>query len=233
MLALLPMLLAAPPDRVLVPAGTWRPLMPPDPTETEVRIESFYMAISPVTNAMYAAFLAKNPTWQRDQVARLFAESGYLQSWEGSAFPGRNVPADAPVTEISWYAARAYCEAQGGRLPLEAEWEWAASDPALSANAIAWYSQPTPARLPAIGGPPNQHGLRDLQVVWEWVEDFNSTLVSTDIRDAGAKYCGGGAANAQDVEDYASFMRLAFRSALNADTTVRNLGFRCAWDHQP
>jgi formylglycine-generating enzyme required for sulfatase activity len=34
---------------------------------------------------------------------------------------------DHPVNEVGWDKARKYCEAQGKRLPTEAQWEWAAT----------------------------------------------------------------------------------------------------------
>jgi formylglycine-generating enzyme required for sulfatase activity len=43
-------------------------------------------------------------------------------------------------------------------------------------------------------------------------------------------YCAAGSLKAVDKEDYASFMRFAFRESLKAAYTVRNLGFRCAMD---
>jgi sulfatase modifying factor 1 len=46
-------------------------------------------------------------------------------------------------------------------------------------------------------------------------------------------FCGSGALGASSFDDYAAFMRYAFRSSLKAHYTVPNLGFRCAQDHAP
>ena len=68
----------------------------------------------------------------------------------------------------------------------------------------------------------------------EWVEDFNSALVTGESRGDTAlersMYCGSGALGAANPSDYAGFMRQAFRSGLHAQYTIRNLGFRCAAD---
>jgi len=74
------------------------------------------------------------------------------------------------------------------------------------------------------------HGL-----VWEWVLDFNTQMVTGDSRadNAGLErglFCGAGAQGARNVENYASFMRFGFRSSLEARYCVHNLGFRCAKD---
>lgn len=233
------------PARVEVGPGVYRPLYPPSEEETEQPVGRFQLAVEPVTNAGYAAFVATELRWRRGSVDPLFADAGYLRDWEHPDRPGATVLPDAPVTSVSWYAARAWCRAQGGRLPTEAEWELAAAasetawdarqDPAFLERLLAWYGAPTPARLPPVGGTPNRWGVRDLHgLVWEWVEDFNASFVNTDARgtdgEGGLRWCGGGAAGAAGTGDYASFMRTAFRSSLSAASTVRNLGFRCAWD---
>jgi cytochrome oxidase Cu insertion factor (SCO1/SenC/PrrC family) len=201
-----------------------------------------------VTNAEFLAFVEQHKLWRRGRVARVFADDGYLAHWAGPVELGPEARPDQPVTRVSWFAATAYCSAQGKRLPTESEWELAAAagekspdgttEPGLRERILAWYSEPTPARLPAVGrGRPNYWGIVDLhQLVWEWVLDYNSTLVSSDSRTGKStdrlQFCGAGALAAGDKQDYASFMRLAFRSSLEARYTARALGFRCARDAQ-
>lgn len=102
------------------------------------------------------------------------------------------------------------------------------------AEILNWYALPSPAVLPAVGlHPPNFWGIQDLHgLVWEWVEDFNSTVVTVDNRSDGdpdrLHFCGGGAASAAAKEDYAAFMRVAFRASLQATYTTSTPGFRCA-----
>ncbi len=238
----------AAPKPVRVEGGVYKPVFPPSPEEKEISVSSFFLDERPVTNGEFLQFVKRTAKWRRDRIARLFAGEGYLSHWAGPAQLGPSAPADAPVVQVSWFAAKAYCEAQGKRLPTESEWEYVASanekqadarqDPAYVAQLLGWYGQPNPKVHPAAGkGAKNVYGIRDMHgLVWEWVSDFNSTLVSSDSREDGdpdkSRFCGAGALTAADKNDYATFMRVAFRSSLKAPYTTNNLGFRCARDAQ-
>lgn len=230
---------------VRVDGGVYRPLYPPDPKAPETAVAAFRLDARPVTRGQFASFVAAHPQWRRDRVAALFADPGYLAAWTSPETPdGRP---EQPVVGVSWFAARAYCEARGQRLPTTDEWEYAArasatafdasGDPERNAAILAWYGRPSTADLPDVGAsPPDVRGVHDLHgLVWEWVEDFNNTLVG-DGREGGDderfRFCGTGALSATDVDDYASFMRIAFRSSLQARYTTGNLGFRCARDEE-
>jgi formylglycine-generating enzyme len=228
-----------------VPAGTYRPLFPASAEEKEVAIAGFRIQKTPVTNAQYLAFVSEHPEWRRDRVSRLFADPRYLSHWDGHATLGAADPG-LPVVNVSWFAARAYCDAHSARLATEAEWEYVAAaserradgrkDAAWSARILRWYAAPSRGPGQAVGRqPPNFYGVQDLHgLMWEWVIDFDANLVIGDSRSAGeedrATFCGGGALRSARPEDYASFMRSAFRSALQAKYVVKHLGFRCARD---
>jgi formylglycine-generating enzyme required for sulfatase activity len=217
------------------------------PRDPPVEVHSFALEEHAVTNAQFLAFVAATPRWRRDAVPRLLADATYLSTWEGPLSLG-TVPADAPVTHVSWHAARAYCAWRGRRLPTEAEWEWAArasatvadasADPAFVARILTWYARPNQTVTAAGRGEANVWGVRDLHgVVWEWVEDFGASMVASDDREREGRFvdrvCGAGSIGAGDPSDYATFMRYAFRSSLRASFTVSRLGFRCAADVPP
>lgn len=219
---------------IAIGPGTYRPTFPASSSEAEVPVARFWLDRDAVTNADYLAFVAARPEWRRDRTKRLFADASYLAHWAAPNALG-TAPPKAPVVHVSWFAARAYCAWRGGRLPLEKEWELAASDRGQDALILGWYAQRTHARLADVGGgKPNRWGARDMHgLVWEWIEDFNAALVTADSRSTGDLFCGGAAAKSQDPRAYATFMRLAFRSSLEARFALPLLGFRCAYDEAP
>ncbi len=245
---LIPGVALAGPQRVQLGPDTYRPLFPPAPGEEVQTVAAFRLDVTPVTNAQYLAFVKEHPRWQRDQTPGVFARPGYLSHWEGPTTLGPQVEPRAPVVRISWFAARAYCQARGGRLPTEAEWELAAaasatekdarSDPAFTRQILEWYGQPSSLPVGKVGqGRPNLYGVEDLHgLVWEWVLDFGNTNLGQDSRGGGpnaASFCGAGASATGDKRDYAAFMRVAYRSSLKANFTLGNQGFRCAADVAP
>ncbi|HAO77421.1 MAG TPA: hypothetical protein DCQ92_00320 [Verrucomicrobia subdivision 3 bacterium] len=226
--------------------GVFHPLFRSQTDLKEVPVKSFYLDVVLVTNEKFLEFVRANPRWQRSQMKRIFADESYLKHWAGDLELGTNARPDQPVVWVSWFAAKAFAQWQGKRLPTLAEWEFAAAasptladgtkDAAFQRDILRWYSTPSPGVLPSVGhGPKNFWGVRDLHgSVWEWVSDFNSATVTGDARgDTGLDrqlFCGAGAVGAKDVENFPAFMRYGFRSSLKAAYTVHNLGFRCAKD---
>jgi len=238
---------------VQIPEGRFKSSLGPTPTagkaEKESVIRSFFLDRYPVSNGEFLRFVKEHPRWQRDKAPRLLVDSAYLSHWQSPLALGHDVRPDQPATQVSWFAARAFCEAAGNRLPTEDEWEFAAAASETVADArqdsvwrqriLDWYAAPTPAQLPKIGRTaPNLYGVYDLHgLTWEWVLDFASTMMSGDSRDSGGSdrmlFCGAAAIGSGKKQDYASFMRYAFRSSLRGRYGSRNLGFRCARDLSP
>ena len=229
---------------VALPAGEFLSALKYEDSASRVRLASFRLMDRPVTNADFLAFVRAQPQWRRDTVVTVFAESRYLSHWAGPLQLGAKALPQQPVVWVSWFAANAYCRAQGARLPIWSQWEYAAAaderrtdartDPAWRERILAWYGQPSTRALQAVGTRrPNAYGVHDLHgLVWEWTDDFSALLVSADNRDQGdpdrLKFCGASALSINDRDNYAVLMRVAMLSSLEGADATANLGFRCA-----
>jgi len=231
----------------MLPAGSYRPLYAPV-GKPRIRVAAFALDREPVSRGDFLSFVSRQPEWQRGRVRPIFADSRYLADWPGALDAGDAGALRRPVTQVSWFAARAYCASLGKRLPSVDEWEYAAAASERSADASA---DPTfRARLLALYGAmrgpastargfANVYGVRALHgVVWEWTLDFNSVVLDDDSRATGSGadardrhlYCASSSIGATDPSDYAAFLRHAVRAGLGARSTTSSVGFRCAAD---
>ena len=228
---------------LLIKGGEYEPFYGED--SSLVKVQDFFIDEKPVTNQEFLEFVKKNPQWKRNAVKTIFADSTYLQHWQGEETLGAHVKPDAPVIFVSWFAAKAYAKSAGKRLPTIDEWEFVGMADETSANArnkpnyssdlIRLYEIKFREKNSVKQSKPNFYGVYNMfDLVWEWTEDFNTVLTTSDSRtsnyDDKGVFCASGATSAKDVLNYSAFMRYAFRQSLKANYTVANLGFRCAKD---
>ena len=231
-------------DFVHIPGGEFRSVIPEAEGDNSIAVADFHVQEAPVTNAEYLRFAMYHPEWQRGTAVSLFVDDQYLSTWAGPISLGPALGARQPVTQVSWFAANAYCESLNARLPSWYEWEYvaAANDsmadarelPEWNQDILSWYSKAGGDRINDVRSrPANYYDVFDSHgLVWEWVDDFNAFMVTGDNREQGGadklQFCGAGAIALEEKENYAVLMRVAMLSALEARYTTRNLGFRCA-----
>ena len=213
--------------------------------ENRVNVKPFLIDVYPVTNQQYLQFVKQNPTWKKTLVKRIFADENYLKHWYGDTVLGKNVKPNSPVTNVSWFASKAYCDSKYKRLPTVDEWEYIAMADETEKDArlkksfsqyiLSWYEKPATFKNEIGKTYKNYWGIYDIHgLVWEWTEDFNTVLMNGDNRSGSTEdkslFCGSGSLKATDLMNYAAFMRYAFRGSIKASYAIQNLGFRCAKD---
>ena len=137
--------------QVLVPAGAFMMGAEDEDADEdedpihEVRLDAFWLDVTEVTNVQYAAFVADTGFVTADEldgegysVLTDTFENVRGANWRHPRGPESDIIGqdDLPVTLVSYDDARAYCTWAGGRLPTEAEWEYAARGP--SAPLYPW-----------------------------------------------------------------------------------------------
>ncbi len=217
----------------------------------KVTLNSFIISKYEVTQGEYKAVMGSNPS-----------------------STGSGIGDNYPVNKVSWLDAVEYCnslsrkegltpvytisgrnvswdkDADGYRLPTEAEWEFAARGGNLSKgytysgsnnlDSVAWYLSNSNKKIHFVGTKqPNELGLYDMSGnVWEWCWDFygeysrrsqtdpvGATSGNEHVRRGGGWYWpSNNASNSRSTNRY--FPYSTFGSGYDSESRYSRLGFR-------
>jgi serine/threonine-protein kinase len=215
---------STPSGMVYIPGGTFtmgrdNAANPEEAPAHSVAVEPFYIDTEPVTQAQY---------------------SGFLQKSKGEPATYPDSQAAWPATNISWQDAQEYCEraVPGGRLPTEAEWEFAARG--TDGRLYPWGNSFSSALVNSLEGSldhPEPVGIRPKNAspfgvldmsgnVWQWCADdykpYPRQTSAFAIPD-DAKVIRGGSFKSD--KEHAS---TTTRNLDHASTRSAAIGFRCA-----
>ncbi len=223
-----------------------------------VTVSSFKLSQYEITNAQYAAFLnalggvSSTGSYNDPQYGTVeyvdINGSNCMLYYSGGTFLVESGLDNYPMIEVSWFGANAFAKWAGGRLPTEAEWEFAARGGTSSQNYqfsgsntvgdVAWYSSNSNStgqsnfngiRTHPVGTKaPNELGLYDMTGnVWEWCQDwygsYGSTAQTNPTGPSSGSFRvlrGGGWSN--DGE----YCRLSYRGYINPSSRDYDNGFR-------
>jgi len=155
--------------------------------------------------------------------------------------PSYRLKDSLPVDRVTWDEAQAYCEAIDGRLPTEAEWEFAARGGVEGlqpwkpgkAPAYAWFRENSGGKTQPVGLlKPNAYGLYDMAGnVFEWVEDWYAPYDPDRTRNPQGPSTGT-AKVIRGASWYSEESNLGPRNRFSNRPGFRNykVGFRCAED---
>jgi formylglycine-generating enzyme required for sulfatase activity len=150
------------------------------------------------------------------------------------------------VIHVSWNDAKAYCDWAGGRLPSEAEWEYAAKGGSSSLGykyaggnlvmKVAWYVFDSGGKTNPVGTKlPNELNLYEMSGnVWEWCSDWydgNYYRSSPERNPQGPSAGTYRILRGGSWYDFPKDVRSAHRYRRDPDATSNNFGFRLVKDY--
>jgi len=183
--------------------------------------KGFWMDRTPVTVAAYKRFASATRR-------RMPRAPGFNTGWANQ---------NMPIVNVSWDEAQRYCQWSGGRLPTEAEWEYAARGGSAEArygdlDKIAWYGGNSGGRAQEVAQKQaNGFALYDtLGNVWEWVNDWYDANYYQNSPSKDPSGPSGGKVRVLRGGPWfftASFVRVSRRDTGEPAVRFPGLGVRC------
>ena len=201
-------------DKTHLKIGAVKPLFLDQHPTRKIFLDAYYIDKYEVTNADY-----------RECFVAGVCEPEVLHEDRAGDFNKKN----QPVVFTTWQEAMTYCKWKNGRLPTEAEWEYAAKVEKLGGGH--WNQLYGVGATVSVGSfKPNSHGLYDMMGnVYEWTLDWYGSYetAGTQSNPSGPvkgkdKVVRGGSWDALN-----HFLRTSDRVAKDPDLRYSGVGFRC------
>ncbi|MGO9275559.1 MAG: SUMF1/EgtB/PvdO family nonheme iron enzyme [Terriglobia bacterium] len=183
--------------------------------------KGFWMGQTEVTTAAYRRFVGSTGAQMQPE-------------------PGLGNNEDMPIVNVSWDDATTFCGWAGGRLPTEAEWEYAARAGSTEArygpiDEVAWYASNGGDEKHEVGQKrANRFGLYDvLGNASEWVNDWYVPFYYQDSPSqdpTGPVYGGWRVVRGGSWENNPGFVRVSTRLGYTPGIRYHDVGFRCGWE---
>lgn len=249
-------------QEILVKGGPIHRLNPTTGNDEVVNVRSFYLDRNLTTVGEFDEFIkATKYVTEADKFGNSAVfKSGNWELVDGAnywyPFGRQNSKAEPnhPVTQVSWNDAVAYAKWKGKRLPLEIEWEYAATNGGKSKRVFPWgndlrlngkyqanvWEGTFPSENTKLDGyeftspvgsfPANELGLNDMGGnVWQWCADIVKPTPEEAQQDPGLRRPTKGASYLTDVlNDQGA--KIFSRSSSTPETGICHTGFRLAKD---
>lgn len=212
-----------------------------------VSVKDFFISKYEITNEQYAKFLnevnAQDDGSYEDKKLIDLSMSYCKIKYDNNRFVVDSNQKDLPVVGVNWFGAKAFCEHYNGRLPKEAEWEYAARggtkaqktkfSGSNNLDEVAWYKGNSDDHLHKPGSKKtNELGLYDMSGnVWEWSgneygEKNIANVPATDVTVGAIRIARGGSFKHEKMHN-----RVSSRFSSNyPEFSSDNLGFRFCKD---